>query len=719
MPLSPEEKDFKDTQKMEDAYDMIRSDDDRDIDAAARDNLERHSTKLGDYLHGQFDEYKSQREQSIESRWLKDLRQYRGEYDPEVKQRMPKNKSKAFMGETRTKVRTFVSRMMDLLFPANGDRNFSIDPTPVPDLHADAIRDIQEQFVMRAEPGPDGTTQPPTPEDIKMYINQEASRRADAMEDEITDQLSELKYADIIRNVVNSGAKYGTGILKGPLVKQSIVQKYLPHPNDPEEWVPIEVTHILPACEYVSVWDMYINMAARTPEQLGGIFQRHLMNKNHLIDLMDRTDFNKAVIKAYLLVESSGDATYYDYENQMMSMNSNDTEPCPSNPKRNKYEVLEFWGYIPSDELEMAGVKIPEELRGLEVAANIWMIGNYIIKAVIAPVKGVVLPYYFFYYDKDESSFYGSGLPTITRDPQKILNACVRAMLDNAALSSGGIFEVNEDMLSPNEDARDMHANKVIRRQGIGQEGAIPALRVSTIPNYSSNYMSMIEMFKQMFDDISALPRVMHGEQTNMGSAGQTVRGLSMLMGAANITLKDQVRNFDEGVTKPYIKAHYKWNMEFNKNNNLKGDFSVIPRGSSSLIAREVKVQSILEFLQITANEMDNQYINREQGVRILEQQMELDGMGLVKDEYQIQKESSAQAAVAKKQREFEMILELMKAQSGGHMQPLPDETRILLEEQLGLPKGALNMLQPSNMSGRGSAVQGDEVPVQGQQVVI
>lgn len=686
MPLNKKEQYDQDQAEMEAAFEQNQLDADNNIEKQARENLNLHESQLGQNLLNKYMDFRSQREMSIEYRWLQDLRQYKSEYDPEIKKRLENNRSKAFIGETKTKVRTFVSRIIDLLFPANGEKNFSIDSTPVPDLHPDAIMDIQEQFQRE-----DGTEI--TEEDVKQLINEEANRRATAMEREIDDQLSELRYRNIVRDVVTSGSIYGTGILKGPLVKQQRIKKYLPRTGNTKGWVTVDVTKILPSCEHVSVWDIYLDMAARKPEQLREIFQRHLMNKNHLIELMDREDFNSQVIRDYLQAEPNGDAEYQNYENQMLEMNEHGAEPNPQNPKTNRYDVLEYWGFIASEDLEKVGVEIPDNLKGLEVAANIWLLGSYLIKAVISPVSGVKFPYYFYYYDKDESSIYGSGIPTISRDLQKILNASVRAMLDNAAISSGPVGEVNEDLLDPDDDARSLHANKIFKRTGRGAEAANPALRVYSIPNYVSQYMQMTKFFMTLFDDVSAIPRFMHGEQTNIGSAGQTVRGLSMLMGAANITLKDQVKNFDEGITKPYIKAHYAWNMEFNDNDDIKGDFGVIPRGSTSLVAREVKVQSILDFLALTANDLDNTYIDREQAIRILEEAMDIEGYGLVKDENRIKKETMVQVEGAEKDKKFQMLLELIKAQSGGHMTPLPPASAKAMESAFGLPEGALSLV--------------------------
>jgi hypothetical protein len=70
-------------------------------------------------------------------------------------------------------------------------------------------------------------------------------------------------------------------------------------------------------------------------------------------------------------------------------------------------------------------------------------------------------------------------------------------------------------------------------------------------------------MFEQNTDEVTAIPRYMTGENATTGAAG-TSRGMSMLMGAANIVIKDLITNWDEGVTRVHPGRLYRWNMQFN-----------------------------------------------------------------------------------------------------------------------------------------------------------
>jgi len=629
--------------------------------------LDRFRSPLGDNLSKLFTEYETDRKLT-EERWIKDLRQYRGEYDPEVLARLHPKRSKAFLSLTRTKVKTVAARETDLLFPANGSKNWSINPSPIPEL----VPQIIEQITLQYQ---EATGEKPSEDMIRKFINEEATKRSDNMEKEMADQLNQLKYRWIIRQTIFDGNLYGTGILKGPLAKTVKSKRWLP--DESGEWVTIVLEKLTPYCENVSVWDVYPDMSAKNADGMRGIFQRYVMNRHKVFELSKRDDFNGEAIIAYLKQFPVGDAETKAFENDLRSLNdatvmettihSHESAGPAHISRKGKYELKEFWGFLNADELRDAGLDIPEEL-GMEIAANVWILGDYVIKANVSPVEGVDLPYHFYYYDKDDTSLWGEGIPAIMRDAQSLFNASVRAMLDNAAISAGPIIEANMDLLEPSEDPKDLFPFRVFLRDGQGADAMAQAIRVYSLPSYTNEFMGMINFFMSASDEVTAIPRYMYGDTQNVGGAGKTASGLSMLMGAANVTVKDQIKNFDDGITLPFIKALYFWNMEFNPKNNIKGDYEVTAKGSTSLIAREVKAESLVTFMNVTNNPTDLMFTKRDNVLREYAKVMDLDEMDLIKDRSTVAIEEEQRAKQAAEEAQFEKDIALMKAESGGHM---------------------------------------------------
>lgn len=580
----------------------------------------------------------------IETSWLESLRQYKGMYDSDVLARMNAIRSKAFIRMTRTKVRTVDSRLSDLLFPANGEKNWSIFPTPVPEFSEKRTKAILQMYL-------EETGQDITKEQLTLLMQDEARKQSAKMSKVIEDQLAELKYREIMRDVIHSGNIYGTGILKGPLVSVSENKQYYKKvtKNSEDTWILQEYDTLTPFVENVRVWDVYPDMEATSLSDCRFIIQRRKMDKHSLIGLSKRSDFNGSAISDYLADNPDGDYQKKSFEIELFNMGDVIDSGSATDDKSKKYELLEYWGYIDAGQLEEVGVTIPEKIKSqVEVAANIWVLGDKVIKASLMPIEGIKWPYFFYYYDKDETSIFGEGIPSIMKDVQELINSAFRALLDNAAISAGPQVEVNTDLMSEDEDFRDVYPFKVWLRTGSGAESASPAIRVIPLPAYTNEFEKMIELFRNYGDEVTSIPRYMWGESGANG-AGRTASGLSMLLGSANITIKDQVKNFDDGITKPFITAMYYWNMQFNNDEDVKGDYAVVACGTSSLIAKEVRSQSLIQFAQMTNNPNDNSITKRANIIRAIAESLDLAEDNLVKTDKEIEVERQQ---VAKQQEE-------------------------------------------------------------------
>ena len=643
-------------------------------DSKDSDEHQSEVSGLANYVQDCFDKSVAAR-QEIENKWVEDLRQYKGIYSPAILSRMNKFRAKAFIRLTRAKVRTIDSRLTDLLFPANGDKNWSIEPTPIPEFSDKKMAAILQLW--KEESGQDATR-----ETLELLMNEEAKKQARKMSKVIEDQLAELKYREIMRNVIHSGNVYGTGVLKGPLVAITENRQYYKQvsKNGKEQWLLQEHDTITPFVEYVRLWDIYPDMSVDNLDDCRYIIQRRKMDKHDLVGLSKRSDFDADSIIRYLDMNPDGDYTKMSFETELSNLGdvieSQDAEPSSSK----KYEVLEFWGYVDARDLELAGVEIPTEKKSqVELVANIWVLGDYVIKATLSSLEGIKWPYFFYYYDKDETSLFGEGIPSIMKDIQDLINSSFRAMLDNAAISAGPQVEVNLDLLSEDEDPRDFYPFKVWLRTGEGADASNPAIRQLQIQTNSAEYLNMIELFRTYGDEITSIPRSMWGEPS--GTNARTSGGISMLLGQANITIKDQVKNFDDGITKPFITAMYYWNMQFNGDEDIKGDYAIVARGSSSLIAKEVKSQMLIQFAQMTQNEMDAGTVKRPALIRAIAESLDLSDDNLVYTDKEIQAQQQAQQQAAQEERQWMSEMVEVAREYGISPSSMLDSLRMMRKE--------------------------------------
>jgi hypothetical protein len=618
-----------------------------------------------------------------EQRFLRNLRQYRGIYDPEVRGKINPNRSSAFIRLTRTKVKTYDARMMDIKFPANDDKDWSIMPTPVPDLSADVLQQFAQQIFEQS-----GVV--PTEDQVREIVVKFADKQAGNMEREINDQLQEFDYRHTVRDVIHSGHLFGTGVLKGPLVKE-VTSKRWHLVNG--SYRQISLKRLIPTAQFVPIWDIYPDKSAKTLKDARYVWQKHMFSKNRLHKLSRRDDFNGDAIRAYMEAYPKGNAKYKHYEEMLRDMSTTNKKEGDSNPPQlEKYEVHEKWGFLDMEDAKTLMPKVPketwDEMDAVEVACNLWLIDDVIIKAVISPIEGADLPYYFYYFDKDETSIFGDGIPEIMRDPQQLYNAGVRAMLDNAAISAGPIIEANVDVLADGEDPTKLFPFRVFQRIGSGVDASTQAIRVNTMPSYTNEFLNLIDFFQGTADESTTIPRALSGLPDNNATGGQkTATGMSMLIGASNITLKDQVHYFDEGITNKFIKSMYFWNMEFNEKNSIKGDFNIVARGSKYLIAKEVKMEQINQFLSLTNNDIDLQYIKRDVLLRELAEIFDLDKLGFIRSEDEVKANQAQEAEANKRERDAGLILEAFKAESSGHVPNAVEKTMQLFNIQM--PGGA------------------------------
>jgi len=553
---------------------------------------------IGSTLYALFQEAERNK-LDIEDRLLNDLRQYKGIYPPSTRKRMPKGRSRAFIPLTRTKVHAVNARIMDLQFPSSGESNWNIAPSPDPRLPLEVVNQKVMEWTQAAQ-------RQPTESDVVMIVAEEAKRRAELMSRRINDQLSDTKYRDVMRQVIHSGNLYGTGILKGPLVdykekaQWAVGEDGVWHYQSQEEMVPY--------VESVSIWDIYPDMSATDPDDLRYVFQRHVMSRSDLMALADREDFNADVIREFVVAHKDGTAVYKNFEQELRTLDTDregDDRQGLLTSRDKRYEVLEYWGTLDADDIRKSGADVPEILEGMELFVNVWLLQDKVIKFEVSPIQSIGIPYYWYYFAKDETSIWGEGIPVIMRDPQRLFNASVRALLDNTAASAGPIYEINEDMLMPGQNPDNLLPFTNVYRGGRGIEAQHPAVRVHTVPSHAQLYIQLINLFSSLADEATSIPKYLHGSSQGVQGAGRTMGGLSMLMGSSITVVKDQVRTLDDRVVKPFIRAMYYWNMELGDDPSVKGDFEVDAQGSASLIAREVRAEKLITYLQHTANPID------------------------------------------------------------------------------------------------------------------
>ena len=553
-----------------------------------------------------------------EERWLRAYRNYRGIYGPDV-QFTEAEKSRVFIKVTKTKTLAAYGQIVDVLF-ANSKFPLTVDPTELPDGVVESVHfDPQEPEQLR-QSGMDELVSPygykndgrelpkgATAKTLRDSIGSLADKLKDIagvkegpgttpsavtfhpamiaakkMQKKIQDQLEESSAGKHLRSTAFEMALFGTGVMKGPFA----VDKEYPNWNDDGEYDPIFKT--VPQVSHVSVWNFYPDPDASNMDEAQYVIERHKMSRSQLRALKKRPYFRSSVID---------EAIAYG-ENYVKKYWEDDLADYAPDHGIDRFEVLEYWGMVDVEMLMEYGVDIPKELEDVdELQANVWVCNNKLLRMVLNPFKPARIPYMAAPYELNPYSFFGVGIAENMDDTQTLMNGFMRMAVDNAVLSGNLLIEVDETNLVPGQDLS-VYPGKVFRRQG-GAPGQ--AIFGTKFPNVAQENLQLFDKARVLADESTGFPSFAHG-QTGVSGVGRTASGISMLMGAANGTIKTVIKNVDDYLLRPLGEGLFRFNMQFDFDPEIKGDLEVKARGTESLMANEVRSQRLMQFLQVASN---------------------------------------------------------------------------------------------------------------------
>ena len=486
-----------------------------------------------------------------ENRWLRAYRNYRGIYGTDV-QFTETEKSRVFVKVTKTKTLAAYGQIVDVLFgssrfpltvnrttlPEGVAESMHISINPQTEQAMDPLRGAFEEepkvkFLFdpdeKLKPGETmydrmkrmGPLQkkleavgdkviegPGTTQDTVTF--HPAMVAAKKMEKKIHDQLEESGANKQLRHTSFEMALFGTGIMKGPFA----IDKEYPNWNEEGEYDPTIKT--VPSTSHVSVWNFYPDPDAYNMDEAEYVIERHRMTRSQMRSLKSRPFFRKDSIDKAIQTGESYDKKYWEQDMEDDSV----TNTAPE-----RYEVLEFWGYVDTEILEDNGVRIPRELKNSEqLSVNVWICNGEVLRLVLNPFKPARIPYYAVPYELNPYSFFGVGIAENMDDTQTLMNGFMRMAIDNAALSGNLIIEVDETNLVPGQDLS-VYPGKVFRRQG-GAPGQ--GIFGTKFPNVANENMQLFDKARVLADESTGFPSFAHG-QTGVSGVGRTASGLVCL----------------------------------------------------------------------------------------------------------------------------------------------------------------------------------------------
>jgi hypothetical protein len=650
---------------------------------------------FGSSLGGQRDEWiRSRGSYGVDKRWIEDEDQYNGKDNiakaasqmmtsveqgyPVTTQMAKPHRSTVFIGMTRQKTNAAEARLADILLPTD-DRNWGIQPTPDPELMG-LSKDNKAAMDQQGQPVMDENGQPARVRDVVKAVLEIANKKAEAMQTEIEDQLVECNYNGELRKMIHDAAVLGTGVVKGPIVTNRTRKAWQPITDSMGQTVhQIEIVQeISPASFRVDPRNVWPDPGCGENIHNGkGIYEREQVTAKQIRDLAKQPGFLKDQLRKVLEEGPKQSATLREM-----------TDEDQRDMARLTYEMWTYWGEVDHDDLESAGVSVGEKDELRSISACVVMINNTVVKAFLNPLEGGDIPYDFYVWEKVAGSMWGYGIPYLMRSQQKVLNAAWRQMMDNAGVSSGPQIVIKPGAIQPADKQWQLSARKIWYATD-DIDDVRKAFSTFEFNSHQAELAGIIKMATELADAETGVPTIMQGEK---GAAPDTVGGMQMLMTSANVVLRRLVKQFDDMVTKPHIRRYYDYNMMYNEDEEIKGDFTIDARGSSALVVRDIQNQSFLNLLAAGANPVYGMYLDTQKLFEKALQAQHIDPAEVFKPEEEIeqikeaQKQAAAQGpapdpAMAVAQVRAQAEMQKVQLQNQGDLQELQVRQQIAAQE--------------------------------------
>lgn len=591
----------------------------------------------------------------IEYIMLDSMRQRNGEYDATKRKQITSvGGSEIFMMLTEVKCRAAESWLRDILMDT-GMPPWDIKPTPIPSIDPTREATIQEKLAQDILKVIQTDGIAPTPEqmdqmrevlaqEFRFKLLQEAQNRSDRMKIKIEDQFAQGGWGDAFNDFITDLVTFPCAFLKGPVVRRQRVLGWTKGVDGTTIAEPTE--RLAPEFERVDPFRIYPEPKITNINE-GYLFEHHPLSRMDLADLIDVPGYDSEAIRKVLEI---GNVSSWINEDVELVKNDLERKFYSYRSPTETFDILEFWGKVSGKMLREWGMpeeEVPDEAR--EYDANVWMSGNYVLKAVLNYDPLGEKPYVKTSFIKVPGAFWGKSIPEILKDVQSVCNAAARALVNNMGIASGPQVEVNLERIPPNEDITQIHPWKIWQVTNDPLGTSAPAVRFNQPNDNAQTLMAVYERFSRMADDHSGIPAYVYGDM-NVQGAGRTASGLSMLMGSAGKGIRQVVMHIDNDIVKNMVRRQFIYNMRYDEDESIKGDAEIIPMGAVNLAVKETVMVRRIEFLNATANQFDMEIVGKDGRAALLREvakslQMPVDEIVPTREKEAFKARIAAQAA--------------------------------------------------------------------------
>ncbi len=500
-------------------------------------------------------------------------------------------RSRVVINIVRPKCETAEGRFADIQLPTDG-KNWGLCITPKPELQ-DALKDDRPAMLRQTQtPVLDDQGNPVTIQQIAKSDQEIAEERMARMEQQINDQLTECGFNAECRKAIQSAVRLGTGILKGPMIVKDVKKRWITQTDGETTVRVLEVVEDQrPVSRAIDPWDVFPDPECRDDiKRAAYIWERRAITPRELRELKGVEGYMDDQIDEILLEEPKKVSVASTKENEHLVRYT-------AGAKGTSYELWEYNGDVNKQDLEALGYDCDSQGGFPSVSACVVMVNDRPIKVVLNPLDTGDLPYDFFTWTKRPGVPWGIGVARELMWTQRVITAAWRAMMDNAGDSAGANIVIGPG-LEPGNGVWEITGKKIWRStdETLSIDKQFGQFQIT---NNQRELQNIIELALRFADIESQLPMLFTGEK---GKLPETLGATNIIVDSANVALRTRVKRWDDSITRPHITRYYHWNMQYNEDDSIKGDYQVDPRGTSILLEREQEWQTVQQLLAVRSD---------------------------------------------------------------------------------------------------------------------
>ena len=252
-------------------------------------------------------------------------------------------------------------------------------------------------------------------------------------------------------------------------------------------------------------------------------------------------------------------------------------------------KICEYWGKVPKKFLNKKKDQDDFEYDEDELVEAVVTIANdeHILRAEENPFMMKDRPFISYQHDLVPSKFWGRGVCEKGYNPQKALDAEMRARIDSLALTTTPMIAADATRL-PRGLKLEVRPGKTILTNGSPRDALMPMTLGTTSPE-TATQIGLLQNMVQMGTG-----------SADMGNVGDrnTAGGMSMMQSASIKRQKRTLMNFQNTFLIPMINKTMWRKVQFDVDRYPVTDYKFVPYSTMGIMAKELEMQQMVSMLQ-------------------------------------------------------------------------------------------------------------------------